>query len=298
MNELMKTAAYWLALGVSVIPIRYMDKRPAIEWLQYTELFPTEQEVFRWFSSGQSNIGVIAGWNNLTIIDFDEFDIYEKWGKWCRNVGGKPLRVLKTSRIVCSSRGMHIYLFTKKRTENMKFPGIDIIAQHKYVLAPPSVHPSGIKYIVVRDAVPTHVDTVFDVLPSELINGQINDKVSKNPSTCAIQHSGDNNISDPLEAAENPNPKKTLVFEIKKRFRIEDFFDYKESTDRGAGRWYAARCPFHDDRNPSMAIDTKNQICICMAGCNGGKPMDVINLYAKINNLTNSEALMQMKGML
>ena len=79
-----------------------------------------------------------------------------------------------------------------------------------------------------------------------------------------------------------------LITKVKRAARIENFFTqvYKSSPD---SRWFVTLCPFHNDTHPSMWIDTHRQLC----GCNtcGFKPLDVINLYARQHNLSESVAV-------
>ena len=78
------------------------------------------------------------------------------------------------------------------------------------------------------------------------------------------------------------------IQEIKSRVSILDLLPNAVPSSRD-GRWYVVLCPFHDDQNPSFWIDTERGICECRT-CNI-KTMDVINLYARLNNLTNDEAI-------
>jgi len=73
--------------------------------------------------------------------------------------------------------------------------------------------------------------------------------------------------------------------------RIENMITGAQRTSADS-RWYVALCPFHDDHNPSMWIDTRRQLC----GCNtcSMKPMDSINLYARMHNLNESVAVSQL----
>lgn len=42
------------------------------------------------------------------------------------------------------------------------------------------------------------------------------------------------------------------------------------------GREWLANCPFHEDRSPSLSINTEKNVWICWAGCGGGSPVDFI----------------------
>ena len=58
------------------------------------------------------------------------------------------------------------------------------------------------------------------------------------------------------------------------------------------GREYWHRCPFHDDKTPSFSINIEKGTYHCF-GC--GARGDIINLYAKLNNITDAEAIKEMK---
>ena len=62
-------------------------------------------------------------------------------------------------------------------------------------------------------------------------------------------------------------------------------------------RWLRCPCPLHDDAEPSFWIDTRDQVCGCFAGCTS-KPLDVINLYARLCGLNNREAIFQLARLL
>lgn len=300
-RNLLQTAGYWLSQGIAVIPIGFLSKRPIVEWLPYTEQLPDVGEINRWFYGQMMNLGVVAGWNHLVVLDFDVIAQYLAWKSWCREVGGMAKVVMESTRIVRSARGAHVYVYTEQAAENMKLPGIDILAKRKYVLAPPSVHPSGAEYVAERDVLPVRISAISDVLPEGWLNDRITGKTPQNASACNLEHIGVDNVCDPWEAAENPDAgfvKNTLIADIRMRFRIEDFFPDRESTDHNRGRWFIARCPLHNDRNPSMSIDTLNQVCSCRAGCNGGRPLDSINLYARMNRISNAEAISQLQRMI
>jgi DNA primase len=67
----------------------------------------------------------------------------------------------------------------------------------------------------------------------------------------------------------------------------------------GAGRWWMAKCPLHDDHEPSFSIDSKNGTWRCFSsGCCGHAGGDVINLYALANKITIGEAIRQLAKVL
>ena len=80
------------------------------------------------------------------------------------------------------------------------------------------------------------------------------------------------------------------VDRIKARYRLEELLPIEQAT---GDHYYLTRCPLHDDHNPSMWVDTDQHICGCHAGCTD-KPLDVVNLYARIHDLSNSEAIREL----
>lgn len=285
MNSLCCEALYWRGLGISTIPVYWKSKRPAIHWLEYADTLPTREQIARWFPTPLHNLAVLAGQENLVILDFDNTAIFSVFRDWAYKSSNAAQKLLKASRIVQSARGYHIYARTREKTANMRLPGIDVLANHKYVIAPPSIHPSGTEYKFIRRADPCEIERIEDVLPGAWLES-------------AVRESEDNAAPRPTERADylamagqerGKNASRTLITEIKSRYRIEDFFPDREASSND-GRWMVARCPFHDDRNPSMSIDIQNQVCSCLAGCTP-KPLDVVGLYARLRGISNQDSI-------
>jgi DNA primase len=79
----------------------------------------------------------------------------------------------------------------------------------------------------------------------------------------------------------------SLVQQVKERHKIENLFTELIPSSNG---YMMARCPFHEDNSPSFWIDTKRQIANCNK-CQFSRPMDVINLYAKMQGVDDQTAL-------
>jgi len=76
-------AKQFLKAGLSPIPIKAGEKRPAIpSWKEYQERPMSEAEAAHYFTNGQ-HMGIAAGVGsrNLEVIDFDEIDYFEAWCK-------------------------------------------------------------------------------------------------------------------------------------------------------------------------------------------------------------------------
>lgn len=272
-------AMKFIETGIAVIPVGFKDKRPDFHliktWEPYKSRLPSESELKTWFDCGNHNYGIITGWNNLVVIDFDDAEEYRAWSWWTFRTGGIAAYVSKHAYQVSTSRGVHVYIRLPHKERNRKAgTKIDIKADG-YVLGPGSIHPSGQEYRALREIYNFPiVSALSDVLPATmLINSKVN-PVNQNPAVWTI----------PVQKSA---PGAGLVEKIKKSFPIVDFFP---DAQKSGTRWLLAKCPLHDDHNPSMWIDTRDQICGCFAGCTP-KPLDSINLFARLHGLSNQDAI-------
>lgn len=295
MTTLLETAMFWKRAGVATIPIRYMDKHPdgkllpkddegKAKWESYQKTLPTDMELMRWFPSTLHNLGVVTGWQNLVVLDFDDLGTFLKWSLWATRSGGFTRRAMEMTYMVQTARGVHAYFRTAQPEQNRKLQGIDIKARGGYVLGTPSVHPTGAIYSVKQQGTPMMIEALSDVLPADLLtqNTELPTPINPNARPVAIS-------DDPWEIANHgPDPKQDLIEQIRNHYRIENFFAH--TVDTGGNRWKMTECPFHEDKHPSFWIDCTRQICACYGGCTP-KPLDVINLYARIHGLSNRDAI-------
>jgi len=261
-------------MGIAVIPVLPKSKKPAVgNWRQYQKRLPPDNLVQAWFRPGrETNAAVICGWRGLTVLDFDDATAYVAWQSWAVSEGGIARQVALETYRVKSSRGMHLYLFVDNTPRCEKSQYCDIKGKGGYVLIPPSVHPSGARYVAVEPFAPIlKVSDLAEVIPD--------------PPEPPVPP-----INPPTRVYQTSNLwPMTVIEQIKTSYSILDFFPTARPTG-GNGRWYMTHCPFHDDRNESMRLDTQHNLAFCFAGCTP-KPLDVIALYARLNNLTNREAV-------
>lgn len=289
---IIENAMKFLQAGIGIIPVGYRDKRPDFRnlptdasghpsWEIFKTTLPDVCDLQRWFSSANNNYGVVAGWQGLCVLDFDDMAEYSHWLFWAAQVGKFTKWVAENAFRVSTNRGVHVYIRLPHHEKNRKVGKIDIKGDG-YVLGPGSVHPSGKVYISMRSSwnFPM-IQALSDVLPAALL---------VSPNTEPI----------PVSAAANPWAARpsgqqvggSLVKKIRGSYRIEDFFPAAKQT---GAHWLMTTCPLHDDHNPSFWIDTERQICGCFSGCTP-LPLDVINLYARMHGLNNSDALAVMAG--
>ena len=152
-------ALEWRALGVATIPIRAGSKAPALaSWKPYQTQLPTEVELQTWFQSGRYGLAVITGWRGLTVLDWDDMDVYRAW---MDGLEDDRQYVATWTYSVITSRGLHLYYLCKDHTQSIPGTGWDIKAAGGYVVAPPSIHPSGHQYATHNS--PEHVRQIDSI---------------------------------------------------------------------------------------------------------------------------------------
>ena len=262
MLTLTTTAMNWTDSGIAVIPVAYRDKRPELPaWREFQQRLPTAAEIAQWFRGRLHNLAVITGWRGLTVLDFDQRPAYELWRDWSRAAAPRP----RFSYTVETARGVHVYLFVDEPTPTMRAGCIDIKAQGGYVLAPPSIHPSGRPYRLLSDAPILRVASLACVLPAPLL--ALAQPVNP-PRPPRPVPSDDPWVAAMQPAASAPHEGR-IAAALEGRSLLELFPDARQ---RG-GRW-VARCPLHNDRNPSVTIDADGRRARCWAGCMSGDYLD------------------------
>jgi Bifunctional DNA primase/polymerase, N-terminal len=154
-----EAAKRYLARGWSVLPLRARDKRPLIRWEDLQKERPAEGDIAEWFRCWpDANIGVVTGEiSNLIVLDIDP-----------KHGGDASLERLQqrfgslsaTVEAVTGGGGRHLYFahpggLTRNRAGLVQ--GIDLRGDGGYVVAPPSIHPSGRPYAWVSGLSPDEI---------------------------------------------------------------------------------------------------------------------------------------------
>ena len=286
-------AQYWTdnGAGIAVIPTKPRDKPPAIgKWKPYQSSIPSAHQLEQWFA-GDNNMAIVTGYHGMTVIDFDNMTVFDDWLRY----GDKnPLAALvqRLTYQVETGKGRHVYVRLPEATKSRPLVkpdgsrwGIDIKSRGGYVLAPPSIHPSGRQYRAINaGAMIFCVDALSEILPADMLM-QI-DYQPKGIRQPRPQPNGD--IWDQVMNPVSMGPG--TVDRIKAHYKLEDLLPTEQHT---GDHYYLTCCPLHDDHNPSMWVDTDQQICGCYAGCTT-LPLDLIDLYARVHDLSNSEAIREL----
>ena len=113
-------------------------KKPTISWKHFQQQRVSREEVKSWYTKQPHlNIGIIT--NGLLVVDADT----DEGVRWCEDN-------LSVDIYSITAKGGHYYFKQPKNLKNRntvkKECGIDIRADGGYVVAPPSVHGSGLVY--------------------------------------------------------------------------------------------------------------------------------------------------------
>ena len=147
-NPTAKAAAAYLARGWSVLPLKRGDKRPLMQWEPLQHQRPDAATVAQWFAHWpDANIGIVTGEiSNLIVLDVDpKHGGDDSLAALQRRFGALP----DTVEARTGGGGRHLYFahpegFVPNRTGLAQ--GIDLRGDGGYVVAPPSLHPSGQAY--------------------------------------------------------------------------------------------------------------------------------------------------------
>lgn len=142
-------AERYRARGWSVLPLRPGDKRPLLQWETLQKVRPSTGDISEWFRRWpNANVGIVTGEiSNLIVLDIDP-----------KHGGDVALERLEhrfgplpaTVEAVTGGGGRHLYFVHPGRIIHNRAgiaPGIDVRGDGGYVVAPPSIHPSGRPYL-------------------------------------------------------------------------------------------------------------------------------------------------------
>ena len=233
--------------GLSVIATRPEDKRPCGPWKAYQRRRPTEDEVHSWYRHHPgAGVGIVCGSiSGLVVVDGDP-----------RNGGGLAElapRLPPTPTVETGGGGRHYYFHLPIGLRVAKvpalLPGVDLQAEGSYVVAPPTVHPSG--------------------RPYRWLPGLALGDVPLAPLPLVVRH---------LLALHRPPPADRPVPARARRGHdagpsLETVLSRLEGVRRVGSGWLA-RCPAHPDREPSLSVgagEGGRLLLHCFAGCDFGE---------------------------
>lgn len=135
------TALRYKSSGFSVIPIRHRGKQPLVRWVDFQGRIADEQEISAWFEKWpNAGVAIVTGKiSGLIVLDCDSDEGREF-------LKGKKHQITPVAE---TGKGTHYYFsHPGGEIKNLirPIPGLDIKGDGGYVIAPPSVHPTGKSY--------------------------------------------------------------------------------------------------------------------------------------------------------
>jgi hypothetical protein len=140
MNGLLHAAHWFLERGWTPLPIHPRGKQPLFPWRRLQRERPTAADLEQWWSlCPEANVGVVTGHlSGLAVLDLDgPMAIDHAMGL------GFP----EDAPQARTRNGLHVYCHINGpiRTKIL-VPGVEVRGEGAYVVAPPSIHPSGVPY--------------------------------------------------------------------------------------------------------------------------------------------------------
>ena len=150
---MLNTALKLAATGLAVFPCRVRDKRPATANGCKDATRNPEQIRAWWQTEPRLNVAIATGAvSKIFVVDVDEGG----------EAGLRKLGILPDSVEAITARGRHIYFNMPDRpignSAGRVAPHVDVRGDGGYVLAPPSIHPSGRRYCWSVDSASAFAD--------------------------------------------------------------------------------------------------------------------------------------------
>ena len=173
MRSVSEAVQDYMRLGWSIIPTRPGDKRPLVRWDEFQHRRPGETETCDWFRTWpDAGIGIVTGTvSGLVVLDVD---VRHGGDVALQQLEREHARLPTTVECWTGGGGRHLYFahpggFVRNKVGLA--PGIDIRADGGYVVAPPSLHASGLRYVWVEGRAPGR--TEIAALPDWLLRRAI-----------------------------------------------------------------------------------------------------------------------------
>ncbi|MCL6478502.1 MAG: bifunctional DNA primase/polymerase [Peptococcaceae bacterium] len=149
---MLDAALSYIAARWSVIPLQSRGKRPLLpSWTEYQSRRATDEEIREWWSRWPgANLGVATGAvSGLVVLDFDGPAAVD----FAKRNGVPPTPCVSTGK------GWHLYFQhpgqpASNATALGGIKGLDVRGDGGYVVAPPSIHPSGRQYRWIKGRSP------------------------------------------------------------------------------------------------------------------------------------------------
>lgn len=153
-------ALAYLSRGWSVIQVRRGTKRSVGRWAEFQSRLPTREEVEAWYAQRpDANVAIVTGiLSGLIVVDVDPG---HGGDSSLRRLERAHSKIPATMTAKTGGGGRHLYFLhpgDELRNRVGVYPGIDVRGDGGYIVAPPSLHPSGKHYVWVRARGPDKIE--------------------------------------------------------------------------------------------------------------------------------------------
>ena len=141
-NPFLEAALQYAGRGWKVFPLKPRGKTPLVKGGFKAATTNPEQIAKWWGKWPQANVGIATGQaSGLIVLDIDGQEGLLTIGRLLSLYGRLP-----NTAVVRTARGAHIYLKGNLHCKCSSADGLDVRGDGGYVVAPPSVHETGIVY--------------------------------------------------------------------------------------------------------------------------------------------------------
>jgi Bifunctional DNA primase/polymerase, N-terminal/Primase C terminal 1 (PriCT-1) len=169
-NSLEQAAVTLAERGYHVFPCRPGQKDPLTKH-GFKDATTSERQILHWWDTHPTaNIGIACEASGIAVLDIDSKhganpndvlrDRTELAGGTIVQTGEAPPVDDKHPQSLEGVRGVQIYFRGLLNTGDTTIPGVEIRSRGAYVVAPPSLHPSGVNY---GPSLPLPVDSLLEI---------------------------------------------------------------------------------------------------------------------------------------
>ena len=220
---LFDSALTYLSMGFCVFPCYPNTKKPMVEWKEFQDNVPTIEIIEQWWSKCRdANVAVVTGcFSDVIVLDVDD----PKAKKLVTSMG----IIRNTPRVQTRPNRYHYYFKYPEfeaRSKNNRTIGLDIRGDGGYVIAPPSIHPSGYQYRWIDDpffGLPNCPSKMLQYLKSLMNEKQRIRKRRKNSYRTVLKR--------------NPRLWKDIQSIVTKHRKIEKWLNTPKPEDRSGHDW-------------------------------------------------------------
>lgn len=233
-------ALAYLRAGFGVVPLLPRAKKPLIPWKEFQDRRATEAEVVRWYGQWpEAGVAVVCGRvSGLVVLDSDP--------RHGDGITAIVHRLPPTPTVETGSGGRHYWFLARGvpvRKAAALLPGLDLQAEASLATAPPSVHASGRPYRWVSGL-------AFGEVPLAPLPPIVRQLLTLRFAP-----------ADPPARPRGRLPGHALSLDA-----VLGALD----GVRPSGDGWVARCPGHEDAEPSLSVGQGADgrvLLYCHAGC-------------------------------